>query len=220
MRQDLVDRISAFLHRHFPGGQVHCFGSFASGLYLPTADMDLVFLSDDFLKRGRAVYGTKNMMFKLAAKLEHSRLMKPGTKEVIASARVPIIKFVDKATDIKVDISFEKLDGPTAVNTFKNWKQQFPAMPVIVTVIKQFLSMRGLNEVFTGGLGGFTVTCLVTSLLQHLPAVQSGNMIPEHNLGEILLHFLDLYGSKFNINVTGISMEPAMYFPKVSCKVF
>ncbi|KAL8745341.1 MAG: hypothetical protein Q9184_007886 [Pyrenodesmia sp. 2 TL-2023] len=87
-------------------------------------------------------------------------------------------------------------------------------MPIITTLIKQFLKMRGLNEVVNGGLGGFSVTCLVTSLLQNLPRVQSGEIIPEQHLGEILIEFLDLYGNQFDLARTGISMNPPGYYDK------
>lgn len=135
--------------------------------------------------------------------------------EVIAQAKVPIVKFVDRITKIKVDVSFENDTGVVANDTFLDWSRQFPAMPVLVTVIKQFLMMRGLNEVVFGGLGGFSVTCLVTSLLQHLPGIQSGDLIPEHHLGQILMSFLDFYGNQFDIQQTGIMMRPPGYFFKV-----
>jgi non-canonical poly(A) RNA polymerase PAPD5/7 len=90
------------------------------------------------------------------------------------------------------------------------WKEQYPAMPVIVSVIKQFLLIRGLNEVPTGGLGGFSITCLVASLLQHMPRRE------EFNLGKILLNFFDYYGNIFQYEDVGIRMNPPMFFNKVS----
>lgn len=215
IRQDLIARISDVLRRRWPNGQLHCFGSFAAGLYLPTADMDLVFVSDKFRRRGVKEFApSANWMHKLSHALEAGGISQIGSSEVVARARVPIIKFVDRMTGIKVDISFENMTGIVANETFQQWKAQYPAMPILVTLIKQFLLMRGLNEVFTGGIGGFTVTCLVVSLLQHLPSVQSGNMAPEQNLGQLLIDFLDLYGNKFNIFTTAISMSPPGYFPK------
>jgi len=91
-------------------------------------------------------------------------------------------------------------------------------MPILVTLIKQFLTMRGLNEPVNGGIGGFSVICLVVSLLQHMPQVQSGNMIPEYHLGEILMEFFDLYGNEFNTMTTAIQMKPPAYLPKSVAK--
>ena len=133
-------------------------------------------------------------------------------------AKVPLVKFVDRTTAIKVDVSFENDTGVIANDTFALWKKQFPAMPLLVTIIKQFLMMRGMNEVQHGGLGGFSVTCLVTSLLQNMPRVQSGELIPEQNLGEILIEFLDFYGNQLDTTRTGITMDPPGYFDKVCDK--
>jgi non-canonical poly(A) RNA polymerase PAPD5/7 len=201
--------------RYWNDADIRCFGSFAAGLYLPTSDMDLVCVSEAFLHRGKPVLGSKGHLFKFGGFLEGNHICTKGSVEVIAKARVPIVKFVDELTGLKVDVSFENDSGLMANDTFQNWKTVFPAMPIIVTLIKQFLAMRGLNEVVNGGLGGFSVACLVTSLLQNMPQVQSGNLIPEHHLGDILMEFFDLYGNEFNMSAAGIQFNPPGYFDKV-----
>ncbi|KAL8953920.1 MAG: hypothetical protein Q9222_000207 [Ikaeria aurantiellina] len=184
-------------------------------MYLPNADMDLVVISPTFRTTGQRVACQSNSaMHRFSNNLERFGLAKPGSAEAITHAKVPLVKFVDRTTAIRVDISFENETGLVANDTFNAWKQLFPAMPVLTTVIKQFLMMRGLNEVVNGGLGGFSVTCLVTSLLQNLPRVQSGEVIPEQHLGEMLLEFLDLYGNQFDLARTGISMNPPGYYDK------
>lgn len=155
-------------------------------------------------------------MWRFANFIETSNFAMAHSVEVVPSAKVPIIKFVDRVTNLKVDVSFENDTGIIANETFDRWKRQFPAMPILVTVIKQFLMMRGLNEVQHGGLGGFSVTCLVTSLLQNMPRVQNGELIPERHLGELLIEFLDFYGNRIDTRRTGIMMHPPGYFEKVS----
>jgi non-canonical poly(A) RNA polymerase PAPD5/7 len=134
---------------------------------------------------------------------------------VITRAKVPIIKFTDKQTGIRVDISVENDTGLIALQTFAQWKEKYPAMSIIVVLIKQMLAMRNLNEVFHGGLGGFSIICLVVSVMQHMPEIQSENMDPSLHYGELLLNFLDLYGNKFNLQSTGIVVEPPGYFDKI-----
>ena len=216
VREELLSRLQSVISQHIPNCTVQCFGSFAAGLYLPTADMDVVIISDSFRSRGlKVVCQTKKQMYKLGRYLEDSRLAQKGSVQVVFNAKVPIIKFVDRTSVIKVDVSFENNTGIIANKTFAAWKQQYPAMPVLVTIIKQFLMMRGLNEVQFGGLGGFSVTCLVTSLLQNLPRVQTGVLIPEEHLGEMLIEFLDFYGNRLDITRTGLMMNPPGYFDKV-----
>ena len=216
MRADLLTRLQAAMLAFDATYTVQSFGSFAAGLYLPNADMDLVVVSQYFLETGiPRVAQSRNQMSKLARHLERSKIAQANSIEIIAGAKVPLIKFLDKTTSLRVDLSFENLSGVIANKTFHEWKAQFPAMPVIVTVIKQYLLMRGMNEVVSGGLGGFTVTCLVTSLLQNMPRVQTGELVPEQNLGEILLEFLDLYGNQFDIRRVVIRMDPPGYLEKV-----
>ena len=216
MRSDLLDRLQAFIFTWNRACKVHCFGSYAAGLYLPNADMDVVVISEQFERTGRpTICQVKKHMFILGNLLETARLARFGSVEVIHSAKVPLVKFVDGVTDIRVDMSFENMTGIVANGTFQQWKKQYPAMPILVTIIKQFLMMRGLNEVVNGGIGGFTVTCLVTSLLQNMPRIQMKEFKPENNLGEILLEFLDYYGNQFDYSRVVIRMAPPALIPKV-----
>ena len=216
VRQELLTRLQNVVSSHIPNCNVHSFGSFAAGLYLPTADMDVVVISSSFRSSGyKVVCQIKHQLFRFGDFIKSSGIAQQGTVEVIFGAKVPLVKFVDRITMIKVDVSFENNTGVIANDTFALWKKQFPAMPLLVTIIKQFLMMRGMNEVQYGGLGGFSVTCLVTSLLQNMPRVQSGELIPEQNLGEILIEFLDFYGNQLDTTRTGIRMEPPGYFDKV-----
>lgn len=178
--------------------------------------MDVVVISNSFASSGRKVVcQSKNQLFRFGDFVKSSGIAQQGSVETIVGAKVPLVKFVDRITLIKVDVSFENNTGVIANNTFAQWKKEFPAMPLLVTIIKQFLMMRGMNEVQHGGLGGFSVTCLVTSLLQNMPRVQSGEMIPEQNLGEVLIEFLDFYGNQLDTTRTGIMMNPPGYFDKV-----
>lgn len=216
VREDLLDRLQKVVEEKFLNSRVYCFGSFAAGLYLPNADMDVVIVSEEFSALGRKVVcQSSGSMRKFGSYLQSSQFAEQDSVEVIVGAKVPLIKFVDRETAIRVDVSFENQTGLVANDTFKAWKSRFPAMPVLVILIKQFLMMRGLNEVVNGGLGGFSVTCLVTSLLQNMPRVQSGDLIPEQHLGEILIEFLDFYGNQLDTARTGIRMHPPGYFDKV-----
>ena len=173
-------------------------------------------MSEEFRTSGRKVVCQSNSsMRKFGLYLRTSRFAEENSLEVIFGAKVPLIKFVDRVTAIKVDVSFENQTGLVANGTFNAWKNQYPAMPILVTLVKQFLMIRGLNEVVNGGLGGFSVTCLVTSLLQNMPRVQSGELVPEQHLGELLIEFLDFYGNQLDIGRTGIRMDPPGYFDKV-----
>jgi non-canonical poly(A) RNA polymerase PAPD5/7 len=216
-RHNLVQRISDALssQRWFPhdNGRIFCFGSYPAGLYLPTADMDLVYASDRHYDGGPPVLSAiddkqafKKTLFKCSRRLQNMGFARNPL--VIANARVPIIKFKDMLTGLDVDISFENLSGVQAQATFEQWKADYPDMVFLVALVKQLLVMRGLNEVHSGGLGGFSIICLIISYIQH---AEKGE-----NLGECFLGFLKYYGKEFDLSRQRIQMSPPAVLPKVS----
>jgi non-canonical poly(A) RNA polymerase PAPD5/7 len=178
--------------------------------------MDLVVLSDQVLNGyGRPKYTDRKSLYKFGDNLRRAGRVHNSEIEFILFARVPLVKFVESRTRLKIDISFENPGGLQAVKTFNAWKEQYPAMPILVTLIKHLLCMRGLNEPVNGGIGGFSVICLVVSMLQLMPEVQSRSMDPMHHLGDLLMNFLDLYGNHFKYKVVAISVNPPKYINKV-----
>ncbi|GFP54994.1 hypothetical protein ACSS6W_002912 [Trichoderma asperelloides] len=225
IRNNLVENLKKAMKRddrNFANAQLFPFGSFMSGLYLPTADMDLVVCSASFMRGGPPTYlSAKSWLYKFRKFLVAQRIAEQDSIEVIAHARIPLVKFIDRVTGLRVDVSFENLGGVKAIDTFLRWKEEYPAMPILVTVIKHFLLMRGLNEPVNGGLGGFSVICLVVSMLQLMPQVQSRSLVPEHHLGEMLLEFFELYGRNFDYEVNAISLtSPIGYIRKSQVSSF
>lgn len=217
VRSNLVADLDTRIKTIFPDADVKAFGSTVCGIYLPTADLDLVVVSRAYMSRGEGFkqYDDRRALRKFGRFLENNRLCEPGSIDLILHAKVPLVKYVDRVTGLKVDVSFENNTGLIAIDTFLDWKIRYPAMPILVTLIKQFLTMRGLNEPVSGGIGGFSVTCLVVSFLALCPQIQSGAMIPEQHLGECLMEFLDLYGNEFDTQLTALRMKPISYISKV-----
>lgn len=216
VREELLEELRDLVRNEIPDSDILCFGSFAAGLYLPNADMDLVVMSSSYRNCGeKSICQSKSAIRRFADFIERSGLAQPRSVDYILHAKVPLVKFVHRVTRIRVDVSFENNTGPNGVEVYRTWTRSFPAMPILVAVIKQFVMMRGCNEVQHGGIGGFTVTCLVTSLLQNLPRVQARELVPEEHLGEMLLEFLDFYGNQFDLFRTGILMYPPGFFDKV-----
>jgi len=59
------------------------------------------------------------------------------------------------------------------VNTSQGYMQQYPALQYLVLILKQFLSQRDLNDVYTGGLGSYSLILLIVSFFQ--VKLQTGN---------------------------------------------
>lgn len=86
--------------------------------------------------------------------------------KVLDKASVPIVKLTDKKTEVKVDISFNTCNGVKSAELIKRYMSQYPALPKLVYVLKQFLLERDLNEVFTGGISSYSLILMCISFLQ------------------------------------------------------
>lgn len=214
IREDLISRLQKTFSKLEPRCRLHSFGSFAAGLYLPTGDMDLVLMTH-VSGTSRFASNPRSLFWFIHSALDREGIAVRGSLQPIAKAKVPIIKFVDALTGLKVDLSFNNDTGIVANNTFHEWKAQYPSMPILVSLIKQYLLIRGLNDVAFGGLGGFSTICLVTSLIQH--QLPTG---PIPNLGQLLLSFFYFYGYVFNKKEIAIRLEPPGFVRKVRLSVF
>ncbi|XP_051527445.1 terminal nucleotidyltransferase 4A-like [Myxocyprinus asiaticus] len=195
MRQEVVDRIESVIKELWPTADVQIFGSFSTGLYLPTSDIDLV------------VFGKweKPPLQQLEQALRKHSVAEPYSIKVLDKATVPIIKLTDQETEVKVDISFNVETGIKAASFIKEYVKKYTVLPYLIFVLKQFLLQRDLNEVFTGGISSYSLILMVISFLQLHPRIDARN--PNMNLGILLIEFFELYGRHFNYLKTGIRIK-------------
>lgn len=65
-----------------------------------------------------------------------------------------------------MDISLNQTNGISAGKIINQYLDVLPGARQLIMVVKAFLSQRSMNEVFTGGLGSYSVICMVISFLQ------------------------------------------------------
>ena len=218
LRESIISQNQTFFNEIFPGCQVRAYGSFPAGMYLPTADMDLVVLSQKFQTQGvNSIDNSRDIRNATKALRNATRFAQPGTVVPIPRAKVPIVKFLDYRTRLNIDVSFDNDSGIGALRTIDEWNALYPAMPILVSVIKQFLVLRGLNEVHSGGIGGFAIICLVVHFLHHRQELSSEDCHdPMSDLGNTLMMFLSFYGNTFDCHKHGLEMSPLCFFDKVN----
>uniref|UniRef100_A0A2P2I1S1 polynucleotide adenylyltransferase n=1 Tax=Hirondellea gigas TaxID=1518452 RepID=A0A2P2I1S1_9CRUS len=196
MRVCVVKRIKEVITGLWPHAIVQIFGSFRTGLYLPTSDIDLV-----------VVGKWESLPLRTLEKaLLDRNIATPQFLKVLDRASVPIVKLTDAATDVKVDISFNMSSGVNSARLIKTYKKTHPELFKLVMVLKQFLLQRDLNEVFTGGISSYSLILMVVSFLQLHPRLDSTST-SNINLGVLLLEFFELYGRHFNYFKTGIRVK-------------
>ncbi|KAF7233324.1 hypothetical protein EG68_11643 [Paragonimus skrjabini miyazakii] len=108
----------------------------------------------------------------------------------------------DKETGLRVDISFNMMNSVLAAVMVQEYMRDYPYLPYLVFVLKQFLLQRCLNEVWTGGLSSYALILMVVRFLQQ--TVPQNGSLSKVNLGTLLLEFFELYGRHFNYSKTAI----------------
>ena len=196
MREDVICRVKAIIHSLWPLAKVEPFGSFVTGLYLPTSDIDLVVLGK----------WPVLPLFTLEEALLKHDIAVTGTILALDKTTVPIVKFLDKKTEVGVDIGFNHASECDAAEIIRTYIHMYPFLPKLVLVLKQFLTQRNLNEVFYGGISSYSLVLLLVSFLQLHPR-HSATDPNTANLGVLLMEFFELYGRHFNYMKTGIVLD-------------
>jgi len=108
------------------------FGSVATGLNLPSSDIDLLVYNPE-VKEITQLNRISNNLYK-------SGICK--SIETLKHTKVPLIKLVDKNTNINLDISFNRTNGVYCVKLVKYLQKKFPELRPLILVLKAFLKSR------------------------------------------------------------------------------
>ncbi|KIJ44262.1 hypothetical protein M422DRAFT_30412 [Sphaerobolus stellatus SS14] len=210
VRGMVIEMITRAVQTSWPDAQISAFGSYETKLYLPLGDIDLVIQS-----RVMESYDKRRVLYNLAQVLRKNNIT--NNVQVIAKAKVPIIKFVTNFGRFSVDICLNQTNGILAGEVVNRLLKQLPPLRSLVMMIKLFLNQRSMNEVYTGGLGSYAIVCMAVSFFQMHPKIRAGEINPAENLGVLAMEFFELYGHHFNYEHTGISLQDGgTYFSKIA----
>ncbi|KAG8512359.1 Terminal nucleotidyltransferase 4A [Galemys pyrenaicus] len=216
MRREVVTRIETVVKDLWPTAEVQIFGSFSTGLYLPTSDIDLV------------VFGKweRPPLQLLEQALRKHNVAEPCSIKVLDKATVPIIKLTDQETEVKVDISFNMETGVRAAELIKSYMKNgwFIASVADLQIgpgPKEYPLQLDMDWSRSGNAGGqqdgmvdlllgwerlapalHTVGALLLQLHPRIDARRA-----DENLGMLLVEFFELYGRNFNYLKTGIRIK-------------
>lgn len=205
-RNKVIAALKKSISDFWPGTTVHVFGSCATDLYLLGSDIDMVVVSDT------GSYENASRLYQLSTFLRTNKLA--TEVEVIAHAKVPIIKFVDPKSRLHIDVSFERTNGIDAAKRIRRWLVSTPGLRELVLVVKQFLRTRRLNNVHVGGLGGYATIIMCYHFLRLHPKITTDAMSALDNLGVLLIEFFELYGRNFSYDDLVLALDPENEEPK------
>ncbi|KAJ7144775.1 hypothetical protein C8R43DRAFT_1070614 [Mycena crocata] len=217
-RQKLVEVIQKTLRRRFPDGELKLFGSAATGLCLPTGDMDIAVMTREVIPPSEK----KRPLFQMSTILKSARLT--WDVQVNFRARVPILTFksLPEYGSFSVDVGINNEDGPRAIEIVNEYLYKMPALRPLILIVKGFLSQRNLNNAAHGGLGSYAVILMCISFLQLNPSKRPQDYIDKpietESLGALLADFMFYYGIEFPYSASYISVTEGKLLPKESAE--
>ncbi|KAJ6634268.1 Non-canonical poly(A) RNA polymerase protein Trf4-1 [Pseudolycoriella hygida] len=210
LRQRVIDRIELLVHQVWPSAEVKIIGSNVLGLALPNSDIDAMIVNAS----------GPSPIHSLADVIVKSDIAVPDSIIVRDNLRVPIIEFTDRESKIEIDLPLHDAATLKKAAHIKEFQRKYPVLSKLVLVLKQYLKLRKLNNVFTGGISAHPLTLMTISFLQMHPTYKAGE---DANLGELLLDFLELYGKKFDFENFGLTVKDGgKYLPRneLPCGIF
>lgn len=139
LRESVIARFESVVLQLWPNAYFKLYGSFSIGLALPDSDIDIMVLG----------ITDPSYLESLKTKLETSNITKPNSVVIRdKNVRIPIIEFVDRESQINIDIKFT--DDPSVNFSDLVDERKHKAFLKLMFVLKQLLKQRDLNDVFTG----------------------------------------------------------------------
>ncbi|CAH0478585.1 unnamed protein product [Peronospora belbahrii] len=240
-----IAHISEGVRTIWPHASVMCFGSYSTGLWLPSSDVDVVIMGLSNAKDRdvptRFVPDGVNELEQLARQLRPQKSWVQRV-DVVRGAKVPVAKLClrrgsqqegENSVLLRVDISIENVqtcNGLEASKLVRQYVNNLPRLKPLIMVLRQMLREKALNSAFTGGLSSYAVTLLAVFMmkLQRHEELESENDDEDQNyifsekqmpdeqqnarkLGQLLLDFLEYYGTSFDYFTTGLSLKPEAF---------
>lgn len=202
-RNEVIMTLDSITKKLWSKSSLHVFGSVATNLALPSSDVDITIM-------GTPKGGTADEFDVLANAV---RNISGFAKRVqVIRAKIPLVKIISRSTGMNCDVSIGVENGVNNVSRIKGFLEKYPALRPLLLVVKYFLHQRGLNDVYTGGLGSYAVLLMLVS---HLQLAMYNFPKTKANLGAQLQQFFELYGQLWNPCLAGIQIrDGGLYYDK------
>ncbi|CAH0475559.1 unnamed protein product [Peronospora belbahrii] len=162
--EEMIANVRASVLSMWPQSQVETFGSYSTGIWLPSSDVDLVILNVMEVNDSKL---TATYLKELAKVLEKQQWVE--SLLVLDTAKVPVLKLVSTGTSVPMDITFESTathSGLLARDLIKRCADTMPELYPLAILFKQLLRERDLNDAYTGGLSSYSVVLMLIHFSQ------------------------------------------------------
>ncbi len=167
VRAQATRRVARVVEEAVPGATVHLFGSSATGLALPGADVDLL-VCDSSPLPSRAQYRRRDRRAEETLRVIHRDLKASPeftNNQFIQGAKVPILKLVDTKAGLPFDLSCNVANGLYNSEAISAVLRSSPVLVPTLLVFKAFLKQFGFHQTFNGGVGSYLAFSLAARSL-------------------------------------------------------
>ena len=200
IRYKVFNNVMEVINKHYPNYKGEIFGSFPQGLSLSNSDLDI------FLYFKNCPNDKKEILKILSNILRILKQSGKFRKIFVISAKVPIIKCLDKNSGIKIDISINRKSNYIRNSYVKSIINKYPCIQYLTLLIKFYLRQRKLNDTHKGGISSIVIFNLIYAYILYAKKINkyNENII---NLGSILIDFFEFFGYIFqykNIEINNL----------------
>lgn len=212
-RKHVIEQIRQHVQEILPEYVLEVFGSERTGVAFAGSDIDLRLVPKDVFSTAAQARmpPTPEERAKLRDDLNHLfRALQSkhrGTYQLflLRWARYPLIALQDKASGLDVQLVLSN-DTSFSREFMQRYKSEYSYLPQLYSVIKATLDVRGLADVFRGGIGSYSLYMMIVASLQQKPH-------PRKNAAGSLSFFMRFWHS-LKAEQHGVSIEPAEFFNK------
>ena len=212
-RSAIIAQVQTIANNIAPGSTLELFGSQSTQLADPTSDLDFRLRHDDLERepgqRGPSPTRPVAKRIMLGRLWKHFSVFNQSMvfyRCEVRYGQFPLVQLNHYKTGLEIQI-VSCNDTVSSREYVKSYLTEFPALRPLYLVVKTMLSSRGLNDVFKGGLGSYSIFMMVVASLKF----NSGIRVDE--LGRLLLSFLRFY-SELDTYKLGVSVDPPSTFEK------
>jgi DNA polymerase sigma len=219
-REAVFSQTIDLVHAIAPGIQTEKFGSQTTGLAMPTSDIDIrLFPSKISPELSTDPDSNSDEATEFLASLDKVYLalkQHPDyTLVVKTNSRFPLLGATHVPTGLALQLVASS-DTSASREVIKTYLSDYPTLKPLYTVVKTIFDMRGLSDVWYGGLGSYGILMLVAASLKRQGLEKGGRSqaLPS-SISQQLVSFLNFCGS-LDTYARGVGVEPPRLFKKKS----
>ena len=197
-REIALDKLNQLVKSYNNNMSLILFGSSSQNTCTIFSDIDVTIIDDNKFNYSFLELDELNQIMYFLERNNYSYDM------LLINAKVPIIRGTHASTGVKIDISYNRINGYEDSFFIKNILEENNIIRQAIMILKILLKENDLNEPYSGGMGSYLLFHLVYFF--DIQCKNSKNM-KYHNVFFFLFLFFDYFGTKFNFDTYGISLN-------------